>query len=127
MERQCFEVEAIAFEMNKRFINVKVDREERPDVDQLYMNAVQALSGHGGWPMSVFLMPNLKPFYGGTYYPPADMHGRIGFPRLLAAVDDAWKNRREDVERSAAQLLDAMQRMARLGRSKQAVTIDSSF
>src|SRR3984957_11365024 len=127
MERQSFENPAIAAEMNRRFINIKVDREERPDVDQLYMNAVQALTGHGGWPMSVFLMPDLKPFYGGTYYPPADMHGRIGFPRLLEAVDDAWKNRRPEVERSAAQLVDALNRMAEPARPKTAITIDSTL
>lgn len=112
MERQSFENEAIAAEMNRRFINVKVDREERPDVDQLYMNAVQVLSGHGGWPMSVFLLPDLRPFYGGTYYPPGDMHGRIGFPRLLAAIEGAYLTRREEVEKSARQIVAALQRMA---------------
>ena len=79
MERQSFENDAIAQEMNDRFINIKVDREERPDVDQTYMMAVQILTRHGGWPMSVFLTPNLRPFYGGTYFPPTDMHGRPGF------------------------------------------------
>jgi uncharacterized protein YyaL (SSP411 family) len=127
MERQSFENTAIAAEMNRRFVNIKVDREERPDVDQLYMNAVQVLTGHGGWPMSVFLMPDLKPFYGGTYYPPSDMHGRIGFPRLLAAVDDAWHNRREEVDRSAAQILDALHRMAQPATMKHPITIDSSL
>jgi hypothetical protein len=127
MERQSFENAAIAAEMNRRFVNIKVDREERPDVDQLYMNAVQVLTGHGGWPMSVFLMPDLKPFYGGTYYPPSDMHGRIGFPRLLAAVDDAWHNRREEVDRSAAQILDALHRMAQPAAAKQPITINSAL
>src|SRR5690349_13275945 len=82
MERESFENEPIAAEMNQRFINIKVDREERPDVDQLYMNAVQVLTRHGGWPMSVFLTPDLKPFYGGTYFPAQDAHGRPGFPTL---------------------------------------------
>src|SRR3984957_7758913 len=100
MERQCFENEAIAAEMNQRFINIKVDREERPDVDQLFMTAVQLLTRHGGWPMSVFLLPDLRPFYGGTYFPPTDQHGRPGFPTLLRALEDAFKNRRADVEES---------------------------
>src|SRR5579872_2200272 len=80
MERQCFENDAIAAEMNARFINIKVDREERPDVDQLYMTAVQVLTRQGGWPMSVFLLPDRRPFYGGTYFPPTDNYGRPGFP-----------------------------------------------
>ena len=89
MERQSFENEAIAREMNERFINIKVDREERPDVDQLYMTAVQVLTRHGGWPMSVFLTPDRRPFYGGTYFPPNDAYGRPGFPTLAA-----WDRRR---------------------------------
>src|ERR1700749_3656826 len=76
MERQCFEKEPIAKVMNELFINIKVDREERPDVDQLYMTAVQVLTRHGGWPMSVWLMPDLKPYFGGTYFPPEDQGGR---------------------------------------------------
>jgi hypothetical protein len=112
MERQSFENAAIAAEMNSRFVNIKVDREERPDVDQLYMNAVQAMTGQGGWPMSVFLTPDLKPFFGGTYFPPADGYGRVGFPRLLAAIDEAWKNRRADVQEQANNLLDVLRRMA---------------
>src|SRR5271170_5513284 len=125
MERQSFENESIAAEMNRRFINIKVDREERPDVDQLYMNAVQALSGHGGWPMSVFLAPDLRPFYGGTYYPPADAHGRIGFPRLLAAVDDAWHNRRDEIDRMSDELVQVLRRMAQPPLAKGPVQIDA--
>ncbi len=79
MERESFENPAIAAVMNEHFINVKVDREERPDLDQIYMNAVQAMTGHGGWPMSVFLTPNLEPFYGGTYFPPNDSAACRGF------------------------------------------------
>ena len=93
MERQSFENEAVAGEMNGRFINIKVDREERPDVDALYMTAVQVLTRQGGWPMSVFLTPDLRPFYGGTYYPPTDSYGRPGFVSLLRGIDDAWRNR----------------------------------
>src|SRR5437763_4142705 len=88
MERESFENDAIAAEMNRRFVNIKVDREERPDVDQLYMNTVQVLTRHGGWPMSVWLLPDLRPFYGGTYFPPQDMHGRPGFPTVLRALED---------------------------------------
>ena len=126
MERQSFENPAVAAEMNRRFINVKVDREERPDVDQLYMNAVQALTGQGGWPMSVFLTPDLKPFYGGTYFPPADGHGRVGFPRLLAAIDDAWRNRREQVLTSADELVDLLGKMT-APPPRSAVRIDEAF
>src|SRR5438132_10045607 len=97
MERQCFENEAIASEMNKRFVNIKVDREERPDVDQLYMTAVQVLTRHGGWPMSVFLTPDLRPFYGGTYSPPEDAHGRPGFVTVLRGIEGAYRDRRDDV------------------------------
>src|SRR5574339_685665 len=109
MERQSFENDQIALEMNQRFINIKVDREERPDVDQLYMTAVQVLTRHGGWPMSVFLSPDLKPFYGGTYYPPTDMHGRPGFVTVLKGIEDAYKNRPEDVEQTANQLVNILQ------------------
>src|SRR5438067_11439157 len=92
MERQSFENEAIAAEMNRLFVNIKVDREERPDVDQLYMTAVQVLTRHGGWPMSVFLTPDLRPFYGGTYFPPEDSYGRPGFVTLLRGSVDAHRN-----------------------------------
>ena len=108
MERQSFEVESIAKEMNDRFINIKVDREERPDVDQLYMTAVQVLTRHGGWPMSVFLTPDLRPFYGGTYFPPTDMHGRPGFVTVLRGIEDAYKNRPDDVEQTANQILNIL-------------------
>src|SRR5437868_12161819 len=101
MERQSFENEAIAAEMNRRFINIKVDREERPDVDQLYMIAVQVLTRHGGWPMSVFLTPDLRPFYGGTYFPPTDMKGRPGFVWVLKAVADAYRDWGGDVQTGA--------------------------
>src|SRR5512145_2365086 len=113
MERQCFENEQIAAEMNQRFINIKVDREERPDVDQLYMTAVQVLTRHGGWPMSVFLLPDLRPFWGGTYFPPEDAHGRPGFPTVLRGISDAYKNRRDDVMSSAEQLVSILEQLAR--------------
>jgi uncharacterized protein len=127
MERQCFENDAIAAEMNQRFINIKVDREERPDVDQLYMTAVQLLTRQGGWPMSVFLLPDLRPFYGGTYFPPADGHGRPGFPTLLRALDDAYHNRFADVEKSAVQLIDLLNQLAKPVTGGAGVDIDDVF
>jgi uncharacterized protein YyaL (SSP411 family) len=105
MERESFENEAIAGQMNKDFINVKVDREERPDVDAIYMAAVQMLTGQGGWPMTMFLTPQGRPFYGGTYYPPSDHYGRPGFPRVLAAVADSWKERPHEIEAMGRELL----------------------
>ncbi|MGC3969709.1 MAG: thioredoxin domain-containing protein [Pirellulales bacterium] len=106
MEHESFENAEIAKTLNDNFISVKVDREERPDVDQIYMNAVQSLTGHGGWPMSVFLTPDKQPFYGGTYWPPKAARGMPGFNAVLAAVLDAWKNRREALFDQAKQLTD---------------------
>src|SRR3954470_17094103 len=106
MERESFEDPEIAALMNEHFVNIKVDREERPDLDQIYMTAVQALSGHGGWPMSVFLTPDLQPFFGGTYYPPTDKRGMPGFPRVLAAVRQAWTTRRDEIAGSATELTE---------------------
>jgi uncharacterized protein len=104
MERESFENEAIARFLKEHFVSVKVDREERPDVDEIYMMAVQMMTGSGGWPMTVFLTPDLKPFYGGTYYPPVDSMGRPGFLTLLTALADAWENRSEEVFSSAEDL-----------------------
>src|ERR1019366_124374 len=127
MERQSFEVESIAHEMNQRFINIKVDREERPDVDQLYMTAVQILTRHGGWPMSVFLTPDLRPFHGGTYFPPTDQHGRPGFPTLIRALADAYHNRRSDVDRSADQLVEMLGQLADPHGPTSPLLIDHKF
>lgn len=104
MERESFENASIAAVMNDLFVNIKVDREERPDVDEIYMTAVQAMTGQGGWPMTVFLTPELRPFYGGTYYPPDDRHGRPGFGRVLQAVSEHFANQRERVEEQADKL-----------------------
>ncbi len=104
MEHESFENADIAAEMNRLFVCVKVDREERPDLDQIYMNAVQLLTGRGGWPMSVFLTPDLSPFYGGTYWPPTARMGMPGFVDVLRAVADAWQNRREQAVQQAAEL-----------------------
>ncbi len=94
MERESFENPALAELLNANFVAIKVDREERPDLDQIYMNAVQLMTGRGGWPMSVFLTPDARPFYGGTYWPPSSRHGMPGFDQVLAAVADAWRDRR---------------------------------
>ena len=127
MERECFENEAIAQEMNSRFINIKVDREERPDVDQLYMTAVQVLTRHGGWPMSVFLTPDLLPFYGGTYFPPTDQHGRPGFVTVLRAIEDAYRNRSGEAQKSADQLVKILHQLAEPTPPDQPVTIDDAL
>ena len=104
MEHESFEDEATARLMNDRFVNIKVDREERPDLDQIYMQAVQTMTGHGGWPMTVFLTPEGMPFYGGTYFPPEDRHGMPGFRRVLAAIADAYEKKPDDVARTVAQM-----------------------
>ncbi|HKD11894.1 MAG TPA: thioredoxin domain-containing protein, partial [Thermoanaerobaculia bacterium] len=105
MERESFENESVAAFLNEHFVSIKVDREERPDVDDIYMTAVQAMTGSGGWPLSVFLTADRKPFYGGTYFPPEDRYGRPGFRTLLAAVVEGWKARRQDLITSADELL----------------------
>jgi uncharacterized protein YyaL (SSP411 family) len=101
--------------MNRLFVNVKVDREERPDVDAIYMQAVQAMTGRGGWPMTVFLAPDGRPFYGGTYYPKDDRQGMPGFVRVMEAVDDAWRTRREELLDVAGRLHEAIERTTTLG------------
>ena len=116
MERESFENPAIAAQMNDRFVSVKVDREERPDIDSIYMTAVQAMTGHGGWPMTVFLTPDGKPFYGGTYFPPEDRGGMPSFPRVLEAISDAYNNNRSDVLQNTEQLLQRMRQMSAVGQ-----------
>ncbi len=111
MERESFENDEIARLMNENFVPIKVDREERPDLDQVYMDAVQLMSGHGGWPLTVFLTPDGEPFYGGTYFPPEDRHGLAGFPRVLTAVAEAWRERLADVNRSVRQITDALRQL----------------
>jgi uncharacterized protein len=108
MEHESFEDDSIARLMNENFVSVKVDREERPDVDGLYMDAVVALTGHGGWPMTVFLTPAGEPFYGGTYFPPEPRHGLPSFPQVLEAVAKAYRENRTDVTRQARALVDAV-------------------
>jgi uncharacterized protein len=108
MERESFEDPGIARLMNERFVNVKVDREERPDVDQIYMQAVQTMTGHGGWPMTVFLTPDGVPFYGGTYFPPRDRHGLPGFPRVIEAVAEFYREKRGEAAEVGRQLLERL-------------------
>src|SRR3982751_5812052 len=110
MAHESFEKPVTANMMNELFVNIKVDREERPDVDDIYMQAVQALSGHGGWPMTVFLTPDGKPFYGGTYYPPEPRPGMPAFRQVLAGVSEAYQNRRDQVEESAEHLTESLNR-----------------
>ena len=124
MERESFEDPDIAALMNRHFVSVKVDREERPDVDQIYMQAVQSMTGHGGWPMTCFLTPDARPFYGGTYFPPVDRHGLPGFPRLLQALADAWATRRGEVLSSASQIGEALGHSERLRGAAQLLTAD---
>ena len=98
--------------MNELFINVKVDREERPDLDEIYMNAVQIMARQGGWPMTVFLTPDLKPFYGGTYYPPTDRYGRPGFPKVMHAVAEAFSDQNVQVLQQADQITAHLTQMS---------------
>jgi len=112
MERESFESEAVAAILNRDFISIKVDREERPDVDRVYMYFVQAFSGSGGWPMSVWLTPALKPFYGGTYFPPDSRYGRPGFASILEQIAGAWKQNRQKIESSSVEILDRLRTSA---------------
>ena len=108
MEKESFENERIAKIMNDNFVSIKVDREERPDVDQIYMNAVQLMTGSGGWPLSVFLTPEGRPFYGGTYFPPINSYGRPGFEQVLLSIADMWKNSRQKLVDSAGKLSELL-------------------
>ena len=110
MERESFENDSIAAIMNKHFVCIKVDREERPDVDKVYMSTVQAITGSGGWPLSAWLTPELKPFYGGTYFPPESKFGRPGFPDILLQLSNAWNERREEVLQSGNNLVEALKK-----------------
>ncbi len=114
MERESFENEAIAAQMNDSFVCIKVDREERPDLDEIYMAATVALSGSGGWPMTVFLTPEQKPFFAGTYFPPVDKYGRPGFPTLLRNITDLWQSDRQTLLEQAAELSEHIAEQARV-------------
>src|SRR3954453_15333551 len=114
MERESFEDEATAAFLNAHYVPIKVDREERPDLDQVYMAAVQAMTGGGGWPMSVFLMPDGRPFYGGTYFPDQPRHGLPSFRQVLEGVDRAWREQRSEVEPAGSRLVAGLVDQARL-------------
>jgi uncharacterized protein YyaL (SSP411 family) len=124
MEHESFENEAIARLMNEHFVNIKVDREERPDLDQIYMSAVQMMTHHGGWPMTVFLTPEGVPFYAGTYFPPEDRYNMPGFPRVLISVADAYRERPEDVQQTAASVLGELKRATSAIESSELLTTE---
>ena len=119
MERESFESEQVAQQLNQAFICIKVDREERPDIDQIYMNAVQLMTGRGGWPMSVFLTPERQPFYGGTYWPPEPRHGMPSFSNVIDAVLDAWSQRRDQIYEQAGKLTAHLQTLGRQTQQEQ--------
>jgi uncharacterized protein len=109
MEKESFESEAVAKQMNENFINIKIDREERPDLDHIYMDAVQAITGSGGWPLNVFLTPGCKPFYGGTYFPPVKAFNRSSWTEVLQAIAQSWKERKNEIESQADNLISHLQ------------------
>ncbi len=130
MEHESFENEDIAALMNENFVNIKVDREERPDLDQIYMNAVQMMTHHGGWPMTVFLTPEGVPFYGGTYFPPEDRYNMPGFPRVLISMAEAYRDRPNDVAETAASVVKELERLNIGHESTELLTpelLDSAF
>ena len=130
MERESFENEAIAEIINRSFVPVKVDREERPDVDRIYMTYVQAATGSGGWPMSVFLTPDLKPFFGGTYFPPDNRYGRPGFPTLLDRIAAAWREQRAEILETSGKVISQLKSIsdpASTGGIADKTTLDSTF
>jgi uncharacterized protein YyaL (SSP411 family) len=124
MERESFENEGIAAIMNQHFVNIKVDREERPDLDEIYMNAVQIMTRQGGWPMTMFLTPELQPFYGGTYFPPDDRYGRPGFANVLQAVAAAYRDRRGDVSKQADEIVEHLTQMSSVSDHGHDLTTD---
>src|SRR5438445_4252459 len=124
MEHESFESKEIAEVMNRHFVSIKVDREERPDVDQIYMQAVQSMTGHGGWPMTVFLTPEGVPFYGGTYFPPVDRQGMPGFPRLIQSVAEAYRSRRGEIVEAGRQIVGQLNRAEQLRAAESLLTKD---
>jgi len=124
MERESFENPETARLMNERFVNIKVDREERPDVDNVYMLAVQSLTGRGGWPMTVFLTPDGEPFYGGTYFPPVDRPGIPAFSRVLESVAEAYASRKEEIAKSGHEIREHLSQLTNLSKSDDPLTVD---
>jgi hypothetical protein len=130
MEHESFENEAIARLMNENFVNIKVDREERPDLDQIYMSAVQMMTGQGGWPMTMFLTPEGLPFYGGTYFPPEDRYNMPGFPRILMSVAEAYRSQQDQVTSTATAMLGELRRFGLADESREMLTteiLDGAF
>ncbi len=127
MERESFEDESTADIMNEHFINIKVDREERPDIDHIYMDAVQAMTGSGGWPLNVFLTPELKPFYGGTYFPPVDAHNRLSWKEVLRRVYYTYSQKKADIEAQADRLTQHLNSANLFGSDKQLKEEDDLF
>lgn len=124
MEHESFEDQSVAALMNELFINIKVDMEERPDVDQIYMNFVQLTTGRGGWPMNVFVTPDKKPFFGGTYFPPAPRYGMPSWRQILLSISEAYHERREEVERSANEVVRHLRDMSVVEPVGQKLTPD---
>src|SRR6185436_19521322 len=124
MERESFEDAETAALMNEHFVSIKVDREERPDLDAIYMDAVQAMTGQGGWPLTAFLTPEGKPFYAGTYFPDEDRHGMPAFRTVLSAIAETWRERRAEVETQSARIVEAISRASTLGASSDALSDD---
>jgi len=122
MERESFENDDIAALMNEHFIPIKVDREERPDIDEIYMNAVQMMTGSGGWPLTVFLTPLLKPFYGGTYFPPDDRFGRPGFKAVLTELARVYRQERGRIQEASEALTDRLQTLSSTTQSSEILT-----
>jgi uncharacterized protein YyaL (SSP411 family) len=124
MERESFEDPETAALMNERFVSIKVDREERPDLDAIYMDAVQAMTGHGGWPLTAFLTPDGKPFYAGTYFPNEDRHGLPSFRKVLNAIAETWEGRRDEAEDQAGRVVQAIERASSPGGSRETLSED---
>jgi uncharacterized protein len=125
MERESFENDATAAVMNEHFINIKIDREERPDIDHIYMDAVQAMSGSGGWPLNVFLTPDGKPFFGGTYFPTVKAFNRASWTEVLININEAWHNRRDEIEEQAETLIAHLKKSNNYAQIKNTIQIDN--
>lgn len=127
MEKESFEHEAVAEIMNANFVNIKIDREERPDLDHIYMDALQAMSGGGGWPLNVFLTPDCKPFYGGTYFPPVRVHNRASWKEILHGIHQSFQSNRAEIEQQAQQLTDHLQKANAFGLQQNSNIVDNGY
>ena len=126
MAHESFENPAIAALMNEHFVNIKVDREERPDIDTIYMNALHLMGEHGGWPLTMFLTPEGEPFWGGTYFPPEPRWGRPSFPQVLMSIATAYRDKREDVAKNVAALREGLQKLAQPEQGDAARALSAS-